>query len=210
MIDSFIIDISPPLDPTTAVWPGDTPLSYQRNLALENGDSVTLSTLTCTVHIGAHADAPSHYHPSGVSIEQVDLSNYIGPCLVVACPGTGAITTDECQTQISKFPRRNFDRVLFRTTKTSNYDIFPDQFRYFNPDTVHYLGSQGCRLVGLDTPSVDHFESKDLPAHRALYRYNMANLENLQLNEVESGCYELIALPLRLVGLDASPVRAIL
>lgn len=203
---STLIDISPPITPSLAVWPGDTPPTRETLLDMKRGDHLTLSSLRATVHLGAHADGPNHYGADAPSIDERSLDYYIGPCQVVRVPVQrgGRITPDMIPVTISQ------PRVLFAT------DTFPDatkwnqDFAGLSPDLVNWLADRGVRTVGIDTPSVDLFESKDLPGHRAILRRDMAILEGLILRDVPPGEYELIALPLRLVGFDASPVRAVL
>jgi kynurenine formamidase len=131
----MLYDITPPVSPDLAVWPGDTSVTREVLCDLANGDSVTLSTLRATVHLGAHADGPNHYGVNAPSVGERDLHYYIGPCL---------------------------------------------------------------------------FDSKDLPAHRRFLANDMAILETLLLRDVPEGMYELIAPPLKLMGFDGSPVRAVL
>ena len=202
----MIYDISPLLCPTTPVWPGDRPLQRQLQMELANGDSVLLSSLDTTVHIGAHADAPNHYHAEGLSIDQVDLDPYIGPCEVVGVPRVTEILEDHCRCVVARGARR----VLFRTGSFDHAGPFQENFCYFSEQAVRFMGQNGIRLIGIDTPSVDSFASKTLPSHQQLYAHDMRNLEGLNLSEVPDGLYELIALPLKLKGFDASPVRAIL
>lgn len=203
---SRLIDISPPLDSALAVWPGDTPLSRQVLLDMARGDNLTLSSLTATVHLGAHADAPSHYGKDAATIEQRALELYLGPCEVVRVSaqrgrrfGLDALP-----------PRITTERLLFATGTFPDPRNWNKDFAAFEPALIDELASRGVRLVGIDTPSVDLFDSKDLPSHQALLRNDMAVLEGLVLTNVPAGVYELIALPLKLVGFDASPVRAVL
>ncbi len=217
-----IIDISPALHEKTPVWPGDTPLSRKwlaqlkisgSNPAGSNPEgssvvdsNINLSTLTTTVHIGAHADAPSHYLQGAPTIDQVDLEPYLGPCLVIDAQGCEQILPLHCEEALKTGARR----LLFKTRCHRESDVFEKQFASFSPDAVEVMGKSGILLAGIDTNSVDPFESKDLPAHKMFGRYNIRNLEGLDLLDVEPGTYELIALPLKLQGFDASPVRAIL
>ncbi|MCO6438821.1 MAG: cyclase family protein [Phycisphaerae bacterium] len=203
---SRLIDISPPLDPALAVWPGDTPLSRQVLLDMARGDNLTLSSLTATVHLGAHADAPSHYGKDAATIEQRALELYLGPCEVVrvAAQRGRRLGLDALP------PRITTERVLFATGTFPDPRNWNKDFAAFEPALIDALASRGVRLVGIDTPSVDLFDSKDLPSHQALLRNDMAVLEGLVLTNVPAGVYELISLPLKLVGFDASPVRAVL
>jgi arylformamidase len=201
-----IFDISPIISETTDVWPGDIALTRQIQGKLADGSSVDLSSISTTVHIGAHADAPSHYHKDGVTIDAVDLEPYLGPCQVITVKTSGAITRADCEQKIIP----GMKRVLFRTLSQPDPQQFPAFFAYLSAEVVTFLGQLGTKLVGIDTPSVDPFDSKDLPAHNALYLWQIRNLEGLDLRTVPDGAYELIALPLRLARFDASPVRAIL
>lgn len=202
----MIIDISPPLSSATLVWPGDTPLSREVLQELARGDSVTLSTLRGTVHLGAHADAPSHYGAGAGDIAGRALDFYLGPCEVmrVAIGGNSRIKPEH-------LPRTpSAPRLLVATGSFPDPGQFNQDFAALSPELVDYLHGLGVRLVGIDTPSVDLYSSKDLPAHQRFLANDMAILEGLVLGEVPEGRYELIALPLRLEGFDASPVRAVL
>jgi len=202
----MIYDISPPVTPALAVWPGDTPPTREVLLDLTRGDSVTLSTLHATVHLGAHADAPSHYGLRGVDIASVPLELYLGPCEVMRVP----VARGERITP-ANLPRRvHEERVLLCTGTFPDPGRFNEDFAALSPDLVDQLHASGVRLIGVDTPSVDPFWSKDLAAHQRFLAHGMAILEGLVLAEVPEGVYELIALPLRLAGFDASPVRAVL
>jgi arylformamidase len=201
-----LYDITPPIGQSLEVWPGDTPPRREVLLELERGDSVTLSALHATVHLGAHADAPSHYGLGAPSIDRRPLDLYLGTCQVMRLKvGRGALI------RVSDLPARiAADRVLFATATFPDPTAFNEDFAAMHPDLIEHLHECGVRLVGIDTPSIDPFPSKDLPAHRAVLRHDLAILEGLDLAGVPAGFYELIALPLRLVGFDASPVRAIL
>jgi arylformamidase len=202
----MIYDISPPITERLQVWPGDTPPSREVLCDLRRGDTITLSTLRATVHLGAHADAPSHYGTDAPTIEARNLDYYLGPCQVVhvAVP-RGTRITPAMLTQPNRAPR-----VLIATGTFPDPEQFNTDFAALSPELVRQLHEQGVQLIGIDTPSVDLFDSKDLPSHRMFLRCDMAILEGLVLRDVPEGMYELIALPLRLVGFDASPVRAIL
>jgi arylformamidase len=202
----MIYDISPPLSPDLAVWPGDTPLSREVLCDMTRGDNITLSTLHGTVHLGAHADAPSHYDADGPSIEQRSLDYYLGPCEIIRVDQArdGLILRQDVRL------RFRHPRVLLATGSFTSGLPFQENFWALDPATVDYLHECGVRLIGIDTPSVDPFSSKDLPAHNRFRAHDMAILEGLVLGDVPAGEYELIALPLKLVGFDASPVRAVL
>jgi arylformamidase len=201
----MIHDITPLVSARLRVWPGDTPPSREILCDIARGDNITLSTLHTTVHLGAHADAPSHYG-TGPAIHERSLDYYLGPCQLmhVAVP-RGTRITPQMLPESVRAPR-----VLLGTGTFPDAECFPPDFAALSVELVEYLHAQGVRLVGIDTPSVDLFESKELPAHKAFLCCDMAILEGLVLTGVPAGLYELIALPLKLEGFDASPVRAVL
>jgi len=200
------IDISPPVSPALAVWPGDTSVSREVLLDMGRGDHLTLSTLTTTVHVGAHVDAPSHYGRTAPSVDQVPLARCLGPCLVVAVE---AVRGTRLGPDVADVPTGT-ERLLLRTGTYPDPEHFAEDFAALSPELVHRLADRGVRLIGIDTPSVDLFSSKELPAHRACLARDMIILEGLVLDHVEPGPWELLALPLKLEGFDASPVRAVL
>ena len=202
----MIYDISPPISPSTVVWPGDTPPSREVLMDIATGDTVTLSTLHSTVHLAAHADAPSHYQANAPSIDERNLNLYLGPCQVfhVNTAKGELVRWDHLAHEIRA------TRILIRTDTFADWAHFNEDFAALDPTFVATCAGKGVRLIGIDTPSVDLFSSKTLPSHHTFLRYDMAILEGLDLSQVPEGIYELIALPLRLVGFDASPVRAIL
>ena len=201
-----IYDITPAISSALAVWPGDTPPTREVVLDLARGDTVTLATLRSTVHAGAHADAPSHFRQGAPAIDQQPIELYLGPCQVVrvAIP-RGQRIGPEALTQWIRA-----ERLLFATGTFPDPTHFNEDFAAFAPELIAALSARGVKLIGIDTPSVDLFASKDLPAHHACLRLEMAILEGLVLEGVPEGEYELIALPLKLEGFDASPVRAVL
>jgi arylformamidase len=202
----MIFDISPPISDKLAVWPTDTPPAREVLCDMHRGDNITLSTVRATVHLGAHADAPSHYGVDAAAIHERPLDRYLGPCEVVRVPAARGtrITPDLLPRPIQS------ERVLIATGTYPDPEHFNEDFAALAPELVEYFHRTGVKLVGIDTPSVDLFSSKDLPSHLTFLRYDMAILEGLVLKDVPEGKYELIALPLKLVGFDASPVRAVL
>lgn len=202
----MIYDITPTITPGLAVWPGDTPPTRHVLLDLARGDNVTLSALHATVHLGAHADAPSHYGAGAPSIEGRSLEPYLGPCQVIRIEAERGTRIEPDQIK----PDIGAERVLLATGTYPDPTSFNEDFAALSPALVDWLHERGVRLVGIDTPSVDLFDSTDLPAHGRFLAHDMAILEGLVLSDVPPGRYELIALPLKLAGFDASPVRAIL
>lgn len=205
----MIIDISPPITTDMAVFPGDTPVSREVLMDTARGDHLTLSTLRSTVHVGAHADGPNHYERGGKSIDEVALDRYIGPCQVVRVEvGAGArIGVADLPGGLDSITEA---RVLLRTDSYPDPARWTESFAAIEPDLVRALADRGVITIGIDTPSVDTATSKDLPAHAAFAATGVVILEGLTLRDAEPGRYELIALPLKLVGFDASPVRAVL
>jgi arylformamidase len=200
-----IWDISQALRPGLPVWPGDTAFEHARTWKMEAGSPVNVSALTLSTHSGAHADAPLHYDADGADIASVSLDPYLGECLVIDARGVGA------EIGIGNLPHlHSADRVLFRTFERFPMDEWEGQTTAIAPETIDWLAAQGVKLVGIDTPSIDPQDSKEMLAHKAVLRHDMRVLEGLVLDDVAEGRYELIALPLRVSGADASPVRAIL
>ena len=202
----MIYDITPPITEAMAVWPGDTPPSREVLLDMAGGDNLTLSTLHATVHLGAHVDGPNHYGLDARSIGEQALEIYIGPCEVIHVnvkPGA-RVEPAHINQPIAT------ERVLLATCSYPDPTKFNEDFAGLSPALVDDLHDKGVRLVGIDTPSVDLFESTDLPAHKRFLAHDMAILEGLVLKDVPAGMYELIALPLKLMDFDASPVRAVL
>jgi arylformamidase len=202
----MLYDITPLVSARLAVWPGDTPLSREILRDMKKGDNITLSTLRATVHLGAHADAPNHYGRDAAAIHERDLNYYLGPCQVVwvnTAPGS-VLEPRAINTPIQT------TRVLIATGTYPDAEAFHTNSAALAPHLVDWFHDQGVILIGVDTPSVDPFESKALPAHQRFLHHDMAILEGLRLNDVPEGIYELIALPLKLEGFDASPVRAVL
>lgn len=205
-----LIDISPRLSPDTAVFPGDTPLSRETLLELERGDPVSLSTLRTTVHLGAHVDAPSHYGTGAASIDELPLDRFIGPCRVLRLSVRPAELVNLAHVEQALGSREPTRRLLLATGTYRDPTHFDRNFAGIDPGVIGELRLRGVELLGVDTPSVDPADSKDLPAHAACLDSEITILEGLVLDDVPEGEYELIALPLRLAGFDASPVRAVL
>lgn len=200
-------DISPPVSPRSAVFPGDTPFTRELLLDWPRGDHLALSSFRTTVHVGAHADAPLHYHPQGEPIDRRDPLRYLGPCQVVRVDlprGARVLPADVAHLAITA------PRVLFCTRSFEDPETWRDDFNSLSPELIHQLAGRGVTLVGLDTPSVDPADSKALESHQALYATDLAVLEGLVLSHVPEGHYVLVAPPLRLEGAEGAPLRALL
>jgi len=200
------IDISPMISMETAVFPGDIRFGRTISSSFQKGAHLELSSMWTTMHIGAHADAPSHYHPEGSSIAERNIAYYIGPCQVVSVNSLrpSLIEPEDVPRPIEA------PRVLFRTRSFPDPNQFTSDFVALSPRLIDYLAERGVVLVGIDTPSIDPADSKTLDAHRRVFANDLAILEQLILEHVADGVYYLIALPLKIARADASPVRAVL
>lgn len=201
-----IFDISPTIDSQIGVFPGDQKFEHQVSLSFEKGDSLVLSSMRTTLHLGAHVDAPIHYHPQGIGMAERDLNYYLGACQVIQVDVKQGerVSPKMVKTEICA------ERVLFHTGTFPDPQKWNSDFAALTPELIVFLAGQGVRLVGIDTPSIDLENSKELPTHQAIYQNDMAILEGIVLSHVPEGLYQLIALPLKIKGADASPVRAVL
>lgn len=199
-------DITPAVSASTPVWPGDTSFSSETTWEIGNGCPVKVSRIIMSTHTGAHCDAPSHYDPAGSAIDAVPLDAYLGPCRVIDCTGVSRVEPEHVQPHLDGVP----PRVLLRTYAKAPTDRWDSAFASITAETIALLARHGVRLVGIDTPSLDPQESKTMDAHHAVRMHGLAILEGIVLDAVPAGDYELIALPLKLAGMDASPVRAVL
>jgi arylformamidase len=205
--DRRIWDISPAIGPGFPVFPGDTPFAQRWTWTLDERCPVNVSELTLSPHTGAHTDAPLHYDPHGASIAEVDVAIYLGPCRVVHAIGVGPLVQPpHVAAHLAAAP----GRLLLRTYAKAPMQQWDPHFTALAPATIDLLQERGVRLVGIDTPSLDPADSKTLDSHQRVRAHGMAILEGIVLDAVPEGDYELIALPLRLAGCDASPVRAVL
>lgn len=200
-------DISPPVHAGSPVFPGDTAYAQQWAATIGPGCPVNVSAITMSPHVGAHADAPLHYDPEGAPIGAVELLPYLGRCRVIHALDCGPLVQwRHIEHALDRLP----PRVLVRTYRTMPADRWDASLSAYAPDTVERLADLGVQLIGIDTASIDPAESKTLDSHQVIRQRGLRVLENLVLDEVPEGDYELIALPLKLVTADASPVRAVL
>ncbi|WP_374568992.1 arylformamidase [Ideonella sp.] len=200
-------DISPPVHAGAPVFPGDTAYRQEWVATIAPGCPVNVSAITMSPHVGAHADAPLHYDPEGAPIGAVDLLPYLGRCRVIHAIGCGPLVRAEHVAHaLADLP----PRVLLRTYQQAPQDHFDNDLPAFDAAVIEAFAERGVLLVGIDSSSVDPAASKDLPSHQVLRRRQVRVLENLVLDDVPEGDYELIALPLKLTTADASPVRAVL
>lgn len=200
-------DISSPIAPGMPVWPGDTPVGIERVWSMEEGSPVNVGRMTLSPHTGAHVDAPMHYDDSGAAIGNVPLDAYLGPCRVIDCIGASPfVQPDHVTPSLKGIPAR----VILRTYAHAPVGRWDSSFCAVASQTIDLLASHGVRLIGIDTPSLDPQDSKTMDSHLRVRAHRMAILEGIVLDGVPTGDYELIALPLKLTTLDASPVRAVL
>ncbi|MGF9978085.1 arylformamidase [Viridibacillus arvi] len=200
------IDISQRLDKNVAVWPGDTPFSYKINWSKNESGSVNVGQINMSLHTGTHIDAPFHFDNEGKRVIDLDLDLYIGNAQIIHLPNKTSIGVNE----LSNFDLQGVTRLLIRTDAWKNRSVFPQTIPHIQPELAAYLSEHGVRLIGLDLPSVDPLDSKELAAHHELAGHNIHILEGLVLDDIGPGNYELAALPLALVEADGSPVRAVL
>ncbi len=201
-----LIDISPPFQRGMPGWPGDTPFSVERTWSIGPGCPVNVSRITLSSHVGSHADAPLHFAADGAAIDELPLDTFVGPCRVVDARSAGAVIDVH---DVLPFLPERVERVLIR-----QYDRIPDTWdgdlKGLSVDLVRALAARGVRLVGVDAASVDPADSKTMDAHHAIHAAGICIVEGLDLQHAAAGDYELIALPLRIAGCDAAPLRAAL
>ncbi|HDX9590549.1 TPA: arylformamidase [Bacillus pseudomycoides] len=200
------IDISQPLNNKIATWPGDTPFSYEVSWTKEQSGSVNVGKISMSIHTGTHIDAPFHFDNDGKKVSDLDINIYIGPARIIDVTGFESIGAKE----LENYDLEGVSRLLLRTLSKTNPHVFPETIPYLRADLAPYLHEKGVRLIGVDVPSVDPLNDKELAAHHELFKHGIHILENVVLENVQDGDYELIALPLSLTDADGSPVRAVL
>ncbi|SFE20079.1 arylformamidase [Paenibacillus catalpae] len=201
-----LIDISRPLANGTPTWPGDTPFFYEVSWSKEQSGSVNVGKLTMSIHTGTHIDSPFHFDNDGRKVKDLDLQLYVGPARLIDVSGRSSIGAED----LASYELEGVTRLLLRTSSWTNPDEFPSEITYLRADLGPFLQARGIRLIGVDVPSVDPLDSKELAAHHGLHAHDIHILEGLNLDHVSPGDYELMALPLPLAEADGSPVRAVL
>lgn len=203
-----LIDISVPLSAETPEWPGDTPFSCGWTVRRSDGEAINLSEFKCSPHVGTHADAPLHVEDAWDGSDTLPLTAFIGVAYVLdARAGSLTLSLEWMQEQ---FAAEVPERLLLRTGRSIESGKFPDEWPVLAQNAAAWLAKGGTRLVGTDAPSVDERHSKTLAVHHELFVRGAYVLENLALEDVAQGWYELFAQPMKLVGMDAAPVRAVL
>lgn len=201
-----MLDISRSLQTGVPTWPGDTPFQYEVSWPKSESGSVNVGKLTMSIHTGTHVDAPFHFDDEGRKMLALDPELYVGAARLVDVSGKPSIGRED----LEGIDLAGVTRLLLRTDSWGDPNVFPTEICYLRPDLPPFLAEKGIRLIGVDVPSVDPLDSKELAAHHGLHQHDIHILEGLSLNHVEPGDYELIALPLPLVEADGSPVRAVL
>ncbi len=202
------IDISLPIDAGRSIaWSGIGAPELVRLADIAEGDSVTVGQLTICLHTGTHADAPKHVGRDGASIERLDPSRFIGPALIVKTSDRNSIRLEELHAL--GFATSRPERLLIATPCQYDGENFPQAVPHLEVESARWLSEIGVRLIGVNVPSVDPLDSRTLEAHHALFDSGVHILENLVLEGLAPGEYDLVALPLPVVGGDASPVRAL-
>lgn len=206
-----ILDISLPVSPSLPVWPGDPAIELERISSIESGAEYNLTKLNSSVHIGTHVDAPLHFLSDGRSVDQLPLDVLTGLCYVVQLPdGVDAITAEV----LDGIPlAEGTTRILFGTRNShgwaSGETEFQPDFVAITEDGAEWLVARGVQLVGVDYLSVAPYEDT-VPTHGVLLQAGVIVVEGLNLSQVPRGFYDLYCLPLKLVGAEGAPARAVL
>ncbi|MEP2734655.1 MAG: arylformamidase [Erythrobacter sp.] len=202
-----IWDISQVLRPELPVWPGEPAFSLEQHAEISESCPVNVGGMQTGLHAGTHADAPFHYAKNGPASADCDLEPYIGRCVLIDVTGAvKRVEMNDCDWGAIV----GHSRVLLRTYNCFPHEAWDSQFKAIAPDVIGRMGEAGVKLIGVDAPSLDPETSKTMDAHHQVLAHDMRILEGLVLDDVPYGAFELVALPLRIAGADASPVRAIL
>jgi arylformamidase len=205
-----IYDISLPISESLVVWPGDPPVKITQSLHLSQGDPATVSQLEMSAHTGTHVDAPAHFILDGSGVDALDLNVLVGPALVVEALEIEALSADVLR-ELPIPP--GTERVLFHTRNSDRWARgereFSEDFVAITEDGAEWLAARGVRLVGVDYLSVAPFD-EEAPTHRTLLNTGVIPVESLNLHGIPPGMYQFVCLPLKIVGSDGAPARAIL
>ncbi len=201
-----VIDISPPLKEGMVTYPGDVEFEATPLCTIERS-GCNMARLHLGTHTGSHIDAPLHFLAEGASIDEIPLERFIGPAQVIEIKGK-EISSKE----IGEGLEEGMKRVIFKTANSSlmEREEFSREYVYLTEEGAEFLVERGVELVGIDYLSIERFGTPSFSVHKRLFSAGICVLEGLNLKGVNPGRYLLVALPLRLVGLDGSPVRAVL
>jgi arylformamidase len=208
-MNSEWIDVSVPLRNGMVTWPGDAKFERSSTLQMAQGDPCNLSQISTTAHIGTHMDAPRHFLADGAGIETMPIAATMGRARVIEIADPEVIRTSE----VEPHHLAKGERILFKTKNSRDCwktDQFQEKYVYIEPETAHYLAQRGIQTVGVDYLSVGGFESGGPETHRVLLGAGIWIIEGLDLEHVEPGEYELFCLPLKIIGSDGAPARAVL
>lgn len=201
-------DISITLSPGTPEWPGDTPFTCGWTSALSSGSAVNLSSITGSPHVGTHADAPLHVRDGWPGSHELPLEAFYGPALLIDVTGAkGEIGFDAIEPLLLS---GNPERIIVKTGCTIAVGEFPEDWPALSESCARSLLGLGLKLLCVDAPSVDQRDSKSLAVHKMLFSGNAFVIENLDLRRTPAGEYDIMAFPIKMMSLDAAPVRAVL
>lgn len=203
-----IFDISIGIDENLPLWPGDPELRLHWAANIEQGDLVNLTELSMSIHTGTHIDAPLHFLPNGKPFDSLSLSVFVGEAQVVAIPRDVNLITVDILQDVCEI---NAARILFKTKNSQLWETskFQQDYVALEASAAQWLVDLGVQLVGIDYLSIAPFKDP-APTHEILLSNDVVIVESLDLRLVEPGLYTLICLPLKLVGREAAPARAIL
>jgi arylformamidase len=203
------IDVSLPLRNGLVHWPGDPPFVIERVRDLEQGDDATVSRLDMGAHTGTHMDAPAHFIRGGASLDAMPPDALVGRGRVIEIADGQAVTAEE----LEPHRIRSGERILFKTRNSDRCyktDAFVEDFVYISAGAARYLASRGVLCVGIDYLSAGGFFRDGRETHELLLGAGVWIIEGLDLSGIEPGPVELLCLPLRLVGAEGAPVRALM
>jgi arylformamidase len=202
------IDVSVGLKTGMVNWPGDPPVKFSHALEIERGDVCTVSLLELGAHTGTHMDAPAHFVGGGSGIDSMPLEASLGAARVIQIEDRQSIKPEE----LRKHALQRGERVLFKTYNSEHCweaDHFIEDFVYISAAAARYLAEVQVRLVGVDYLSVGGFREDGVETHQALLNAGIWCIEGLNLKQVQPGRVELVCLPLKIIGGDGAPARAL-
>lgn len=190
-------------------YPGNPPIQIAPQQSIAKGDSSNVSSLAFGSHTGTHVDAPKHFFDEGTGVDALALDVLMGPAMLL-CMAPDVMAVGEEHLRMHEL--KGHTRILI-ATRNSHFIRdrgFVADYTYLAPDGASYLASIGVTLVGVDYLSVEQFHSGHHRTHRTLLERGIVIVEGLDLSQPAAGPYDLRVLPLRLVGLDGAPARAVL
>lgn len=205
MVIKEIFDISMELNAKTPEWPGDRPFEYTLSVTKEQSGSVNIGEIKSSTHMGTHIDAPFHYDDNGLKVEEMPLDVHLTVAQVVDVQGLPEIKEEDLPE-----PAEGVKAILLKSCSWQDRKQFPETWPVFSTAIAEWMKAKGIRLLGVDVPSVDPENSKELPMHHSMNKHERYILEGIILDHIEPGVYQLSALPLKITGGDGSPVRAVL